>query len=75
MELRGCMSKLKLDPTITRDHVKEYLAKQNAYTLHKPYRKRFTRNSIVVGAIDKQWQVDLADMTDLARVNDGFRYF
>jgi len=38
-------AKLK-NPIITRSDVKNFLLKQNAYTLHKPARKHFTRNKI-----------------------------
>ena len=64
----------KSDPTITRDHVAHFLRRQRTYSLHKPYRKRFPRNKTIVGGIDKQWQVDLADMTRLGRANGGYRY-
>ena len=64
----------KKDPTISRAHVIRYLRQQRTYTLHKPIRRRFKRNRTIVGAIDKQWQVDLADMTRLGRANGGNRY-
>ena len=59
---------------ITRDQVIEWLRDQDAYTLHRQYRKHFKRNPIVVGSIDKQWQADLADMSSLAKQNNGYRY-
>jgi len=62
------------DPSITREHVTDFLRRQPTYTLHKPYRKKFPRNRTVVGSIDKQWQADLADMTRLGRENGGHRY-
>ncbi len=64
----------KTHPKLTKAQVTKFLAKQNAYTLHKQYRRRFKRNKTVVGSIDKQWQIDLADMTDLSRPNGGYRY-
>ena len=54
--------------------VKDYLAKQDAYTLDRSYKKRFTRATTVVHGIDDQWQADLADMTRLAKYNDGHKY-
>ena len=59
---------------ITPDKIRENLAKQHSYTLHKPARKRFSRNKTIVGSIDKQWQADLADMQGLADDNDKYRY-
>ena len=47
---------------------------KQAYTLHKPARRHYTRNHIYVGGIDVQWQADLADMQGLACQNDGMRY-
>ena len=60
--------------TTNRGEVQEFLADQDAYTLHRQYRKHYKRNPIVVGAIDKQWQADLADMSSLAKDNDGYKF-
>ena len=49
-------------PGVTRKTVQEYLQSEQAYTLHKPARRRFTRNHTYVAGIDAQWQADLADM-------------
>ena len=62
------------NPGITRAAVKEWLSDQDPYTLHRQYRKHFKRNPIVVGAIDKQWQADLADMSSLSKHNDGYKF-
>ena len=34
--------------------IKDYLGRQASYSLHKPSRKNFKRNQIIVGGIDKQ---------------------
>ena len=47
---------------------------QDTYTLHKPARRNFKRNRVIVGGIDEQWQMDLADMQSLKQYNDGYRY-
>ena len=39
-------------PEINLSKVRDYLRDQNAYTLHKPARKHFTRNRTITGAID-----------------------
>ena len=62
-------------PGVTRKSVKEYLKSEQAYTLHKPARRRFTRNHPYVTGIDAQWQADLADMQGIARQNGEMRYF
>ena len=64
----------KRDPTITLREVKDFLSGQNTYTLHKPLRKKFPRNKVVVQDVDKQWMADLADMTTHQKANDGFKY-
>ena len=61
-------------PGVTRAAVADFLHGQQAYTLHKPARRKYTRNKTYVAGIDAQWQADLADMQGLARQNDGMRY-
>ena len=61
-------------PGVTRKTIQEYLRSEQAYTLHKPGRRRFTRNHTYVAGIDAQWQADLADMQGIARQNGGMRY-
>ena len=59
-----------IKPSITR----KWLESQVPYTLHKPVRKRFKRNRVVVNGMDEQWQADLVDVQALKDENDGFRY-
>ena len=59
---------------VSKEEVSRYLKSVDAYTLHKPVRKRFTRNKTVVKGIDHQWQADLADMQELRKSNDGIGY-
>ena len=59
---------------ISRTRIKEWLMKQDAYTLHKPIRHHFKRNRVIVGGIDQQWQMDLANMQSMQKCNDGFHY-
>ena len=47
---------------------------QDTYTLHKPARRNFKRNRVIVRGIDEQWQMDLADMQSLKDYNDSYRY-
>ena len=60
-------------PGSTRQTVQEYLQSEQAYTLHKPARRRFIRNHSYVAGIDAQWQADLAYMQGIARINGGMR--
>ena len=59
---------------VTRDEVKQYLADQHTYSLHRPARRHYKRNATVVGGIDSQWQADLCDMQQLAKYNDKMHY-
>ena len=52
-------------------NVERWLSKQDAYTLHKPVRRRFKRRCVVVGGPNQQWQADLVDVSRLKKTNDG----
>ena len=47
--------------------VERWLSEQDAYTLHK----RFKRRCVVVGGPNQQWQADLVDVSRLKKTNDG----
>ena len=53
---------------------REFLKRQDAYTLHFPYRKKYKREKIIVGGIGQQYQSDLLDFQSLAKYNRGYRY-
>ena len=59
---------------ISRKQIQQWLFKEDAYTLHKPIRRNFRRNRVIVGGIDQQWQLDLADVQSMQKFNDGYRY-
>ena len=44
------------------------------YSLHRPLRRKFVRNRVVVSGIDEQWEVDLMDMASLSKQNNGVKY-
>ena len=54
--------------------VQNWLLKQDAYTLHKPARKRFLRNSYTVNNIYDVFEIDLVDVQSLAKHNDKIKY-
>ena len=62
-------------PTETQNTIQKYLQSEQAYTLHKPARRRFIRNHTYVAGIDAQWQADQADMQGIFRTNGEIRYF
>lgn len=54
---------------------KQWLEEQEAYELHKPSRKKgIPGNKTIASCVDAQWQADLADMQNIAKHNDGYRY-
>ena len=59
---------------INRKELKEWLATQEAYTRHWRVLKKFPRNKVITRGIDDLWQIDLADMQNLAKFNQKFRY-
>ena len=58
----------------TLGNVKRWLLKQETYGLTKPARRHFKRSSVVVEGLDAQWEVDLMDMSRLAKFNSDRRY-
>jgi len=53
---------------------KSWLSSQDAYTLHKPIRRKFKRRATYAFGVDHLWQADLADFSSLSRYNDGYRF-
>ena len=54
--------------------MKQWLSYQDAYTLHKPVRRTFSRRPIVVDGIDHQWQAYLTEVQRLKKDNDSYSY-
>jgi hypothetical protein len=64
----------KRNKKIDKKKVSEWLTSEDSYTLHKPIRKKYKRNKIIVSGIDDTWQADLNDMTKISEYNDGFKF-
>lgn len=62
------------EPSIKLRDVKEYLSSQDDYTLHRRVVRKFQRLPIVASHVDAIWQADLADVTHLAKYNDGHTF-
>jgi len=56
------------------DVIRAWLEKQDAYTLHRPVRKRFARNPYTVNNVMNVWQCDLMDcpMQNIMIITDIF---
>jgi len=60
--------------TKSASHIKTWLQKQDAYTLHRQVRKRFPRNPYSVNNILDVFECDLVDVQALSKHNDGHKY-
>jgi hypothetical protein len=58
----------------SHSNVTNWLSSQDVYTLHKPVRKVFPRRKTYAEGIHDLFQADLADMQQLSRFNDGYRF-
>jgi len=56
----------------TPSQIKAWLERQDAYTLHRPIRKRFPRNPYNVNIIDDVWEIDILDLTSLKKYNKNY---
>lgn len=70
----GAAKLVKLNKNFTPKYVKDWLTKQDAYTLHKPIRKKFPRLYYNVSGLDQLWEIDLIILNSLKSYNDGFSY-
>lgn len=68
---RKLLSVNKKDPP---KRIHEWLSNQDAFTLHKPVRKKFQRLHYNVHMIDAIWETDLVDVQALKTHNDGYNY-
>ena len=63
------------DPAITLQQVREYLSKQESYTLHGPsVPKKYPRTPVYVARHHLLLAADLGDMQTLKQYNDGYSY-
>ncbi|XP_053402652.1 uncharacterized protein LOC128557979 [Mercenaria mercenaria] len=54
--------------------IRKFLHNKEAYSLHKPVRRRFKRNHVISSGKDDLWMADLIDMVKFAKLNDGYKY-
>ena len=62
VELNRCTEMRRRKIKVSRQQVKKWLSKELSYTLHKPVRKRFSRNKTIVFYIDELWQMDTSSL-------------
>jgi transposase InsO family protein len=56
---------------VTLSQVRKWLRDQDAYSLLQPVKYKFQRQRIITRGIDDMWDVDLADMSNIANANEG----
>ena len=54
--------------------IRAWLEKQDAYTLHRPAKKRFAHNPYTVTNVMDVWECDLLDVQAYAKYNDNYKY-
>jgi hypothetical protein len=54
--------------------VKDFLNKQETYGQHKPVKRKFARNKYIPLGMDSCWEVDLVDVTKLAKMNGNNKF-
>ena len=69
----GGIAKTQLYSGKSRREVVDFLSGVDAYTLHKPTRKRFPRRAVYSKGIADLIHADIADLSHIARYNDGYQ--
>jgi len=64
----------KQNKKVTKRQVREWLKTQRVYSLHRPARKQFRRNRVIVGSMDAVWELDLIDVQSLKKYNNNNRF-
>lgn len=54
--------------------IRQWLQNVDTYSLQRPLRYKFKTKSVISQWIDFLWDIDLADVSNLTRKNDGIRY-
>ena len=64
----------RVDSTITRKQVKNFLIGEDSYILYRQRRLRFPTAKTHAPTLDFSWQTDLCDVSNLANSNDSVRF-
>ena len=59
---------------IGRHRIRRWLQNQESYSLTWGARRRFKRSRVIVNGINSQWDMDLMDMANLQKHNEGVKY-
>ena len=72
--VRHAPGKQKKSKRKTPGQIKAWLERQDAYTMHRPVRKRFPRNPYTINNIDDVWEIVILDLPSVKKYNDNHRY-
>ena len=59
---------------IGKYRIRKWLQDQESYSLTRGARRKFPRNRVIVDGVDSQWDIDLADMSQISKENDSYKY-
>ena len=60
--------------SVSDEAIKRFLRAQEVYTLHAPVRRRFQRDYVFATNIDDVWHMDLMDMQQYKKENNGMGF-
>lgn len=70
----GSHAGLRRKTKASRKAISDYLSNQDAYTMHRNVVRKFPRRRTFAKGVNDLFQLDLVELSSLARYNDGFRY-
>ena len=70
----GGVERLRREVVQPRKPVKKWLSGELAYSVNKPFRKRFPTRKYRTSGINDLWQMDLMEMIPYASINKGYKY-
>lgn len=59
---------------ISRDDIRKFLEAQDVYTVNRHVRRRFARNKIIAHGVNDQYDMDLCDLSRLAKFNKNVTF-
>ena len=65
---------MKKKNNIKLDDIRDWLERQDAYTLHRLIKKRYARNPYRVDKVTEVWECDVVDVWALGKFNDNYKY-
>lgn len=70
----GGVSALTNSSKKRKNSVEKWLQSQDAFTLHRPVRRKFQRRTTFVPGPDHLWQIDLVDVSSITSENEGNKF-